>query len=56
MVLFSTGNSVDIQWSMSISRVAGRDASRRASVDFPAAILPQRRYNAVGRVFSIVTD
>ena len=26
------------------SKVAGRSARRRPSVDFPAAILPQRRY------------
>jgi hypothetical protein len=32
-----------------ISRVAGRSASRRASVDFPAAIFPHRRYNVVMR-------
>ena len=56
MVLFSTGKRVDIQWSMSISKVPALDASCRASVDFPAAILPQRRYKVVGRGVSIVTD
>jgi len=30
-------------------QVAGRSASRRASVDFPAAIFPHRRYNVVMR-------
>src|SRR6266576_6351169 len=38
---------------MVISRVAGRSASRRASVDFPAAIFPQTRYNVVTRADSI---
>jgi hypothetical protein len=48
------GNRVDIQSSMVISRVAGRSASRRATVDFPAAIFPQRRYRVVGRSCCIV--
>src|SRR5262249_15734787 len=56
IVLFSVGNRIDIQWSIPISKVAGRAASRRASVDFPAAIFPQRRYKVVGRAASIVAE
>ena len=56
IVLFSVGNRIDIQLSIVISRVAGRLASRRASVDFPAAIFPQRRCNVVGQAVFIVTD
>src|SRR5215510_13542479 len=56
IVLFSVGNRIDIQSSIVISRVAGRVASRRASVDFPAAIFPQRRCNVVGQAVFIVTD
>src|SRR5262245_39964136 len=41
---------------MVINRVAGCAASRRASVDLPAAILPQRRYKVVGRPVSIVAE
>jgi len=36
-----------------MSRVAGRAARRRASVDFPAAIVPQRRYKVDRRADSI---
>lgn len=56
IVLFSIGNRIDIQGSIVMSRVAGCSASRRASVDFPAAIFPQRRYEVVGRAGSIVTE
>src|SRR5262245_17424792 len=41
---------------MVTNRVAGCAASRRASVDFPAAIFPQTRYKVVGRMVSIVAE
>jgi hypothetical protein len=37
-----------------MSNVPGLEAKRRANVDFPAAILPQRRYKVVGRGLSMV--